>query len=200
MECDRKGQMRQLRTAILAGAVIADVYFTSTKGLKMRNRNSGFTLIELMIVVAIIGILAAIATPQYQTYTVRAKVTEGLSLANAAKIAVEEGFTSNDVAGVTAAAAAFAATMSATQYVTSVVISTAAPIGRITITYAAPAQIAGSTLLLSPYVGGAALVAGAVGPMQWACTSATNITSKAIIAAGAPIGSVAAQYAPVQCQ
>ncbi|TMH77469.1 MAG: pilin, partial [Betaproteobacteria bacterium] len=56
----------------------------------MGKRVRGFTLIELMIVVSIVGILAAIAIPAYQDYTVKAKVTEGLSLAGSAKILVQE--------------------------------------------------------------------------------------------------------------
>src|SRR5437870_1299317 len=66
----------------------------------MRRIQQGFTLIELMIVVAIVGILAAIAIPAYQDYTVRAKVTEGLSLANSAKILIEDTFTSGGSATI----------------------------------------------------------------------------------------------------
>ncbi|MBU2707303.1 pilin [Zooshikella marina] len=56
----------------------------------MKKMQQGFTLIELMIVVAIIGILAAVAIPAYQDYTIRAKVTEGISMASSAKSAVSE--------------------------------------------------------------------------------------------------------------
>ncbi len=75
----------------------------------MRKVQQGFTLIELMIVVAIIGILAAIAIPAYQDYTIRAQVSEGMTLAAAAKTAISESFSDKGVAPATRAAAGMTA-------------------------------------------------------------------------------------------
>jgi len=127
-------------------------------------KQQGFTLIELMIVVAIIGILAAIAIPAYQDYTIRAQVSEGLNLAGGAKAAVAE-FTmdrgtfplDNTVAGVAPPAAIDG------NYVTSVTVAG----GAINVLYggSAPAHalLGGSTLTLTP--------ATSAGSIEWTCTS-----------------------------
>src|SRR5476649_184078 len=99
----------------------------------LKQAQKGFTLIELMIVVAIIGILAAIAIPAYQDYTVRAKVTEGLSMADAVKVAVAEGYQSNDIAGIATASSQLIANPIVTKYVAGVTIGAAT--GIITVTY-----------------------------------------------------------------
>ena len=96
----------------------------------MRSVQKGFTLIELMIVVAIIGILAAVALPAYQDYTARAKVSEGLVQASAAKLAVAETAASlGGLSKVTQANSGFS--FAATTYVASIAIANA---GTITVT------------------------------------------------------------------
>jgi type IV pilus assembly protein PilA len=170
-----------------------------------KKMQQGFTLIELMIVVAIIGILAAIAIPAYQDYTVRSKVTEGLSVADSAKIAVAEGFQSNDTAGIVTAAAQLVANPVVTKYVAGMAIgATAATMGVITVTFQNVAQINANNIKLSPFINVAGVVTplatGQQGAIDWACTSTTKTTANGTGMGAAVVGTVPARYAPTQCK
>jgi type IV pilus assembly protein PilA len=174
----------------------------------MRRRQKGFTLIELMIVVAIIGILAAIALPAYQDYTVRAKMSEAVLATGTPKTIVSEAFHADGLTGVTGAAAPSttpARRARSSRSTSPTCRSTAArrrdhDDDRRPRVAGLPAAVLSKTLVLTPNVQNAALARASPGASTGAAPAPARRSLPTGASSSSPSAPLPAKYAPAECR
>lgn len=194
----------------------------SIKAIEMQKlAQQGFTLIELMIVVAIIGILAAVALPAYQDYTVRARISEAVVASSVTKAIMSEGYTQGRIAGLNASATAVNLIPLAekqSKYVGNVCVGAPGAVGAICTPFAGsatwpiyvtirataangiPTGLDGLTFTLSPNVNLAAPTAASTESIDWACASDSSITATARGMTNITLGTIPAKYMPAECR
>ena len=160
----------------------------NTKSIRHLKLNNGFTLIELMIVVAIVGILAAVAIPAYQDYTIRSRVSEGIILGAGLKTSIADHFLSQGSFPATNAALGYTATGTefAGKYVSSIVITGTATTGTMVVTYGSAAPV--PTPVRGKQIQFIATQPTSGGSIIWTCGSVTGANALPI------------KYLPADCR